>query len=201
MFYVCVAYSALSILKLLCRVEMRRAAAANSGAQGAAPGKTISTGPTTAKENGPTTPSPPVSPTTPIAPVDLGDEPQSSVTDATRMWMKFAKTFIVIFPIYVLGYFEFSFSWVLIGLAIFFWWRRNQGHKNNRLTRALAFLEHEEKTVKQHLSTSELPPWVRITMFCFIELNILKLLTKLTTFFPGQVLPMNSLVNGIPHPD
>uniref|UniRef100_A0A8C7KHI7 Extended synaptotagmin 2 n=1 Tax=Oncorhynchus kisutch TaxID=8019 RepID=A0A8C7KHI7_ONCKI len=112
------------------------------------------------KENGPTTPSPPVSPTTPIAPVDLGDEPQSSVTDATRMWMKFAKTFIVIFPIYVLGYFEFSFSWVLIGLAIFFWWRRNQGHKNNRLTRALAFLEHEEKTVKQHLSTSELPPWV-----------------------------------------
>uniref|UniRef100_A0A8C7KJE3 Extended synaptotagmin 2 n=1 Tax=Oncorhynchus kisutch TaxID=8019 RepID=A0A8C7KJE3_ONCKI len=113
-----------------------------------------------ATENGPTTPSPPVSPTTPIAPVDLGDEPQSSVTDATRMWMKFAKTFIVIFPIYVLGYFEFSFSWVLIGLAIFFWWRRNQGHKNNRLTRALAFLEHEEKTVKQHLSTSELPPWV-----------------------------------------
>ncbi|XP_029581644.1 extended synaptotagmin-2-B isoform X2 [Salmo trutta] len=139
---------------------MRRAAAANSGAQGADSGKTISTGPTTAKENGPTTPSPPVSPTTPIAPVDLGDEPQSSVTDATRMWMKFAKTFIVIFPIYVLGYFEFSFSWVLIGLAIFFWWRRNQGHKNNRLTRALAFLEHEEKTVKQHLSTSELPPWV-----------------------------------------
>uniref|UniRef100_A0A8C7KMC3 Extended synaptotagmin 2 n=1 Tax=Oncorhynchus kisutch TaxID=8019 RepID=A0A8C7KMC3_ONCKI len=139
---------------------MRRAAAANSGAQRADSGKTISTGPTTAKENGPTTPSPPVSPTTPIAPVDLGDEPQSSVTDATRMWMKFAKTFIVIFPIYVLGYFEFSFSWVLIGLAIFFWWRRNQGHKNNRLTRALAFLEHEEKTVKQHLSTSELPPWV-----------------------------------------
>uniref|UniRef100_A0A8C7TNA3 Extended synaptotagmin 2 n=1 Tax=Oncorhynchus mykiss TaxID=8022 RepID=A0A8C7TNA3_ONCMY len=139
---------------------MRRAAAANSGAQGADSGKTISTGPTTAKENGPTTPSPPVSPTTSIAPVDLGDEPQSSVTDATRMWMKFAKTFIVILPIYVLGYFEFSFSWVLIGLAIFFWWRRNQGHKNNRLTRALAFLEHEEKTVKQHLSTSELPPWV-----------------------------------------
>uniref|UniRef100_A0A4W5LHU3 Extended synaptotagmin 2 n=1 Tax=Hucho hucho TaxID=62062 RepID=A0A4W5LHU3_9TELE len=121
---------------------------------------TTSTGPTTAKKNGPTTPSPPVSPTTPIAPVDLGDEPQSSVTDATQMWMKFAKTFIVIFPIYVLGYFEFSFSWVLIGLAIFFWWRRNQGHKNNRLTRALAFLEHEEKTVKQNVSTSELPPWV-----------------------------------------
>ncbi|XP_041751950.1 extended synaptotagmin-2-B isoform X3 [Coregonus clupeaformis] len=139
---------------------MRRAAATSSGAQGADSGKTTSTGPTIAKENGPTTPSPPVSPTTPIAPVDLEDEPQSSVTDATQMWMKFAKTFIVIFPIYVLGYFEFSFSWVLIGLAIFFWWRRNQGHKNNRLTRALAFLEHEEKTVKLNLATSEMPPWV-----------------------------------------
>ncbi|XP_041697902.1 extended synaptotagmin-2 [Coregonus clupeaformis] len=143
---------------------MRKAAAEKSEAQGKEPGKTTSTGPTTARENGPslpTTPITPVSPTTPIiAPVVLKDEPQSSVTDATQMWIQCAKTFIVIFPIYVLGYFEFSFSWVLIGLAIFFWWRRNQGHKNNRLTRSLAFLEHEEKTVQQSLATSELPPWV-----------------------------------------
>ncbi|CAB1317574.1 unnamed protein product [Coregonus sp. 'balchen'] len=75
---------------------MRRAAATSSGAQGADSGKTTSTGPTIAKENGPTTPSPPVSPTTQIAPVDLEDEPQSSVTDATQMWMKFAKTFITV---------------------------------------------------------------------------------------------------------
>uniref|UniRef100_A0A674EWU5 Extended synaptotagmin 2 n=1 Tax=Salmo trutta TaxID=8032 RepID=A0A674EWU5_SALTR len=143
---------------------MRRAAAAKSGAQGKEPGKTTSTGPTTARENGPsipTTPISPVSPTTPIiAPVDLKDEPQSPVTDVTQMLIKCAKSFIVILPIYVLGYFDFSFSWVLIGLTIFFWWRRHQGHKNNRLTRSLAFLEHEEKTVKQSLATSELPPWV-----------------------------------------
>uniref|UniRef100_A0AAZ3P0Q1 Extended synaptotagmin 2 n=1 Tax=Oncorhynchus tshawytscha TaxID=74940 RepID=A0AAZ3P0Q1_ONCTS len=87
-------------------------------------------------------------------------EPQSPVTDATQMLIKCAKSFIVIFPIYVLGYFDFSFSWVLVGLTIFFWWRRHQGHKNNRLTRSLAFLEHEDKTVKQSLATSELPPWV-----------------------------------------
>uniref|UniRef100_A0A8C8K0D6 Extended synaptotagmin 2 n=1 Tax=Oncorhynchus tshawytscha TaxID=74940 RepID=A0A8C8K0D6_ONCTS len=143
---------------------MRRAVAAKSGAQGKEPGKTTSTGPTTARENGPslpTTPISPVSPTTPIiAPVDLKDEPQSPVTDATQMLIKCAKSFIVIFPIYVLGYFDFSFSWVLVGLTIFFWWRRHQGHKNNRLTRSLAFLEHEDKTVKQSLATSELPPWV-----------------------------------------
>uniref|UniRef100_A0A8C8JWI3 Extended synaptotagmin 2 n=1 Tax=Oncorhynchus tshawytscha TaxID=74940 RepID=A0A8C8JWI3_ONCTS len=107
---------------------------------------TTSTGPTTARENGPSLP------TTPISP--------SPVTDATQMLIKCAKSFIVIFPIYVLGYFDFSFSWVLVGLTIFFWWRRHQGHKNNRLTRSLAFLEHEDKTVKQSLATSELPPWV-----------------------------------------
>uniref|UniRef100_A0A4W5PIR5 Extended synaptotagmin 2 n=1 Tax=Hucho hucho TaxID=62062 RepID=A0A4W5PIR5_9TELE len=139
---------AYSVLSILCRVEMRRAAEAKSGAQGKEPGKTTSTGTTTTRENGPSLP------TTPIPP------PQSSVTDATQMWIKCAKSFIVIFPIYVLGYFEFSFSWVLIGLTIFFWWRRHQGHKDNRLTRSLAFLEHEEKTVKQSLAASELPPWV-----------------------------------------
>uniref|UniRef100_A0A668AVT2 Extended synaptotagmin 2 n=1 Tax=Myripristis murdjan TaxID=586833 RepID=A0A668AVT2_9TELE len=78
----------------------------------------------------------------------LEEEPQSSLTDVTQMWIKFAKTFAIIFPIYVLGYFEFSFSWVLIGLAVFFWWRKNHGSKNYRINRALAFLEHEEKAVR-----------------------------------------------------
>uniref|UniRef100_A0A8C8FL07 Extended synaptotagmin-2 n=1 Tax=Oncorhynchus tshawytscha TaxID=74940 RepID=A0A8C8FL07_ONCTS len=69
-------------------------------------------------------------------------------------------TFVLIFPIYVLGYFEFSFSWLLIGLVIFFWWRRNTGCKNTRLYRALAFFEQEERTVKQSLTASDLPSWV-----------------------------------------
>uniref|UniRef100_A0A8C7HMV8 Extended synaptotagmin 2 n=1 Tax=Oncorhynchus kisutch TaxID=8019 RepID=A0A8C7HMV8_ONCKI len=69
-------------------------------------------------------------------------------------------TFVLIFPIYVLGYFEFSFSWLLIGLVIFFWWRRNTGGKNTRLYRALAFFEQEERTVKQSLTASDLPSWV-----------------------------------------
>uniref|UniRef100_A0A668AGT9 Extended synaptotagmin 2 n=1 Tax=Myripristis murdjan TaxID=586833 RepID=A0A668AGT9_9TELE len=84
----------------------------------------------------------------PLSPVELEEEPQSSLTDVTQMWIKFAKTFAIIFPIYVLGYFEFSFSWVLIGLAVFFWWRKNHGSKNYRINRALAFLEHEEKAVR-----------------------------------------------------
>uniref|UniRef100_A0A7N9AXF3 Extended synaptotagmin-like protein 2b n=1 Tax=Mastacembelus armatus TaxID=205130 RepID=A0A7N9AXF3_9TELE len=80
--------------------------------------------------------------------------------ELTQTWVHFAKTFVLIFPIYALGYFEFSFSWLLIGLVIFFWWRRNTGGKYSRLSRALSFFEQEERRVKQSLPTSELPPWV-----------------------------------------
>ncbi|XP_035270936.1 extended synaptotagmin-2-A isoform X1 [Anguilla anguilla] len=91
-------------------------------------------------------------------PVDQSE--QSHASEFTQTWTQLAKTFVIIFPIYVLGFFEFSFSWILIGLTIFFWWRKNKGCKNNRLNRALAFFEHEEKAVKQSLPSSELPPWV-----------------------------------------
>ncbi|XP_075954134.1 extended synaptotagmin-2 isoform X2 [Anarhichas minor] len=93
-------------------------------------------------------------------PLPPQEEPQSSLTDITQMWMKFGKTFAIILPIYILGYFEFSFSWVLIGLAMLFYWRRNYGGKDYRINRALAFLDHEEKAVRQSVPTSELPPWV-----------------------------------------
>uniref|UniRef100_A0A3Q3GB70 Extended synaptotagmin-2-B-like n=1 Tax=Labrus bergylta TaxID=56723 RepID=A0A3Q3GB70_9LABR len=90
----------------------------------------------------------------------LAQEQQSSLTDVTQMWIKYAKTFAIILPIYVLGYFEFSFSWVLIGLAMLFYWRKNHGTKDYRINRALAFLDHEEKVVRQSVPTAELPPWV-----------------------------------------
>uniref|UniRef100_A0A671W2D0 Extended synaptotagmin 2 n=1 Tax=Sparus aurata TaxID=8175 RepID=A0A671W2D0_SPAAU len=88
------------------------------------------------------------------------DTPVSSTSELTQTWVHVAKTFVLIFPIYALGYFEFSFSWLLIGLVIFFWWRRTTGGKHSRLNRALAFFEQEERSVKQSLTTSDLPPWV-----------------------------------------
>uniref|UniRef100_A0A8C9XMR2 Extended synaptotagmin 2 n=1 Tax=Sander lucioperca TaxID=283035 RepID=A0A8C9XMR2_SANLU len=115
------------------------------------------------RTNGPVAaPSIPVSSTIgpPLSPEELDEEPHSSLTDVTQMWMKFGKTFAIIFPIYVLGYFGFSFSWVLIGLAVLFYWRKNHGSKDYRINRALSFLEHEEKAVRQSVPTSELPPWV-----------------------------------------
>lgn len=99
-----------------------------------------------------------------LEPVLPDEEPQSAVTDTTQMGIKLAKTFLLIFPIYVLGYLEFSFSWVLIILAVLFWLRRNQGSRFAPVNRALAFLEHEERAVRQSVRSSELPPWVSDTL-------------------------------------
>ncbi|XP_071341098.1 extended synaptotagmin-2 isoform X3 [Trachinotus anak] len=119
--------------------------------------------PASPKENGHTAPSP-AQPSAnfhhPSAGSVSDDTPVSSASELTRTWVHFAKTFVLIFPIYALGYFEFSFSWLLIGLVIFFWWRRNTGGKHSRLSRALAFFEQEERSVKRGLTTSDLPPWV-----------------------------------------
>lgn len=114
------------------------------------------------KENGHAAPSPaqPNFPH-PSAGNTPDDTPVSSTSELTQTWLHVAKTFVLIFPIYALGYFEFSFSWLLIGLVIFFCWRRNTGGKHSRLSRALAFFEQEERGVKQSLTTSDLPPWVR----------------------------------------
>lgn len=110
----------------------------------------------------PSAPSNPVSSPArpPLPPDQLEAEQQSPLNELIQMWMQFGKTFAIIFPIYVLGYFEFSFSWVLFGLAMLFYWRKKHGNKDYRINRALAFLEHEEKAVKQSVPTTDLPPWV-----------------------------------------
>lgn len=113
--------------------------------------------PSLPKENGHAPPSP----NFPSAENIPDDTPMSSTSELAQSWVHVAKTFVLIFPIYALGYFEFSFSWLLIGLVLFFCWRRNLAGKNSRLRRALAFFEQEERSAKQSLMTSELPPWVR----------------------------------------
>lgn len=89
------------------------------------------------------------------------DTPLPCTGELTQTWLELAKTFVLIFPIYALGYFEFSFSWLLIGLAIFFWWRRHTGAKHSRVSRAFAFFAQAERSVTQSLTSSHLPPWVR----------------------------------------
>ncbi|XP_028288468.1 extended synaptotagmin-2-A isoform X2 [Parambassis ranga] len=122
-----------------------------------------SASPASPKENGHAVPSP-AEPSANFPNPSLGNIPEDtslpSTSELTQTWVHFAKTFVLIFPIYALGYFEFSFSWLLIGLVVFFWWRRNTGGKHSRLTQALAFFDYEERGATQGLKTSDLPSWV-----------------------------------------
>ncbi|XP_061877611.1 extended synaptotagmin-2 isoform X1 [Entelurus aequoreus] len=88
------------------------------------------------------------------------DTPGSATGQLTQTWLDFAKTFVLIFPVYALGYFDFSFSWMLIGLVVYFCWRTNAGGKRSRLNRALTFLEREDSSLTPGLTISDLPPWV-----------------------------------------
>lgn len=114
------------------------------------------------KDNGQTEPTNGAIPCS-SSPADLSEEPLSCSSELTRTWLQFAKTFVVIFPIYVLGYFEFSFSWLLIALTIFFFWKRNTNSKNTRLNRALSIFDPDD-TVKQELDATELPSWVSLSL-------------------------------------
>lgn len=98
-------------------------------------------------------------PGTPPGPQGDPDKSLLSV-DVVGLATQFGKTFALILPVYVLGYLGLSFSWLLVALAVFFWCRKNKIAKGSRLSRALAFLEDEEKSVKLSISTAELPPWV-----------------------------------------
>ncbi|MEE6467245.1 hypothetical protein FKM82_007173 [Ascaphus truei] len=95
-----------------------------------------------------------------VPPAMPEEEPGMISVDIAGLFFQFAKTFVIIFPVYVLGYFGLSFSWLLIVLVFLIWWRKNKGNKSSRLHRALAFLENEEKSVKHTICTADLPAWV-----------------------------------------
>ncbi|XP_044535583.1 extended synaptotagmin-2 isoform X2 [Gracilinanus agilis] len=91
-----------------------------------------------------------------------GVEPPPAMlsVDVPGLCAQFARSFVLLFPVYVLGYLGLSFLWILLGLLLLFWCRRNKGHKTSRFYRALAFLENEEQAVRLSICTSDLPAWV-----------------------------------------
>uniref|UniRef100_A0A8C6ZN15 Extended synaptotagmin 2 n=1 Tax=Nothoprocta perdicaria TaxID=30464 RepID=A0A8C6ZN15_NOTPE len=94
------------------------------------------------------------------APGGPPEPPPLLSADVTGLVSQFARSFVLIFPVYVLGYLGLSFSWVLIALCGLFWMRRHRGGKASRLGRALAFLEDEEEAVRLGVAATELPAWV-----------------------------------------
>ncbi|TFK10321.1 calpain-2 catalytic subunit [Platysternon megacephalum] len=88
------------------------------------------------------------------------EPPPMLSVDVSGLVSQFARSFALIFPVYVLGYLGLSFSWILIALLGLFWLRRHRSGKSSRLGRALAFLQDEERVVQLSVSSAELPAWV-----------------------------------------
>ncbi|XP_069791360.1 extended synaptotagmin-3-like [Narcine bancroftii] len=85
----------------------------------------------------------------------LGDSPAPGLLD---LLTNFARAFIYLFPIYLTGYFGLSLTWIVLGLLLWLWWKRNRGWKCARLQAAFQLLD-DEKFVISH-ENQELPPWV-----------------------------------------
>uniref|UniRef100_A0A8D0C7A1 Extended synaptotagmin 2 n=1 Tax=Salvator merianae TaxID=96440 RepID=A0A8D0C7A1_SALMN len=109
---------------------------------------------------------PPASPGPGSSPPGPGGQQQSEPppsmlsVDLPALVSQFARSFALVFPVYVLGYLGLSFSWVLLALLCLFWMQRHRGGKSSRLGRALAFLHDEERAVRLTVSTGDLPAWV-----------------------------------------
>ncbi|XP_039692816.1 extended synaptotagmin-2 isoform X1 [Pteropus medius] len=80
--------------------------------------------------------------------------------DVAGLLAQLARSFVLLLPVYALGYLGLSFSWVLLALALLVWCRRSRGLKATRLCRALALLEDEERAVRLGVRACDLPAWV-----------------------------------------
>ncbi|XP_028662411.1 extended synaptotagmin-3 [Erpetoichthys calabaricus] len=72
----------------------------------------------------------------------------------------FGRAFLYLFPVYLIGYLGLSVSWLLFGLMVWTWWRRNRKWKKSRLARALEFLENEKQLIIEGIKDLDLPAWV-----------------------------------------
>ncbi|XP_066477566.1 extended synaptotagmin-3 [Tiliqua scincoides] len=71
-----------------------------------------------------------------------------------------ARALLCLAPVYLAGYLGLSTSWVLIGLLLWMWWRRNRRDKRSRLLAAFGLVEDEKQAIAQGIALQQLPAWV-----------------------------------------
>ncbi|XP_030065904.1 extended synaptotagmin-3 [Microcaecilia unicolor] len=87
---------------------------------------------------------------------------------------------LCLIPVYLVGYLGFSVSWVLIGLFLWMWWKKNKNWKQSRLAAAYELLEDEVGAISRGLQVQQLPAWVH-----FPDVERVEWLNKIL----GQVWP------------
>lgn len=63
-------------------------------------------------------------------------------------------------PVYLAGYLGLSILWLLLGVLLWMWWRRNRRGKLGRLEAAFEFLNNEREFISRELRGQHLPAWV-----------------------------------------
>uniref|UniRef100_A0A8D2IRM2 SMP-LTD domain-containing protein n=1 Tax=Varanus komodoensis TaxID=61221 RepID=A0A8D2IRM2_VARKO len=71
-----------------------------------------------------------------------------------------ARALLCLAPVYLAGYAGLSTSWLLIGLLLWMWWRKNRREKRSRLLAAFGLVEDEKQAISRGIALQQLPAWV-----------------------------------------
>lgn len=88
--------------------------------------------------------------------------PDTAGKQAVSVLLSFGKCLGALLPVYLAGYFGFSLTLVLLGLAVFMGWQQHRDRKLHRLHGAMYFQENEQDftTTRVFKTKRELPSWV-----------------------------------------
>lgn len=96
------------------------------------------------------------------------EEPPADPADpgskhAVSVLLSFGKCLLALLPVYLAGYFGFSLTLVLFGLAVYLGWKQHRDDKKSRLNGALYLQENEKlyTSTRVYKTKRELPAWVR----------------------------------------
>uniref|UniRef100_UPI00358F2B71 extended synaptotagmin-2-like n=1 Tax=Myxine glutinosa TaxID=7769 RepID=UPI00358F2B71 len=73
---------------------------------------------------------------------------------------RFARTFLLLFPVYLCGYLGMSMSWLLLAVLIWLWWKRIRQNKQALLLKAKQLSDFEESSIRSGIKEADLPAWV-----------------------------------------
>ncbi|MCI4387626.1 hypothetical protein PGIGA_G00076430 [Pangasianodon gigas] len=88
--------------------------------------------------------------------------PDTAAKQAVSVLLSFGKCLGALLPVYLAGYFGFSLTFVLLGLAVYMGWQQHRDRKLHRLHSAMYLQENEQDftTTQVFKSKRELPAWV-----------------------------------------
>lgn len=89
-----------------------------------------------------------------------GREPRLPSQLLPELYAFAARVLFCLAPVYLAGYLGLSITWLLLGVLLWMWWRRNRRGKLGRLAAAFEFLDNERQFISRELLGQHLPAWV-----------------------------------------